>query len=35
MPHNRYETDAPGPGAYRVQSEFGIYSPDDVNNVVT
>lgn len=35
MKANRYDTDAPGPGAYRVQSEFGIYSPDDINNIVS
>ena len=29
-----YETVSPGPGSYRFQSEFGIYSPDDAKNEV-
>lgn len=29
-----YLTDAPGPGTYRVQSEFGIYCIGDTNNVI-
>lgn len=29
-----YETVSPGPGSYRFQSEFGIYSPEDANNEV-
>ena len=34
MKAKRYDTIAPGPGAYRIQSEFGIYSPDDIKGVI-
>ena len=34
MKPDRYNTDAPGPGAYRMQTEFGVYSPDDIQNTV-
>ena len=34
MKPNLYNTDAPGPGSYRMQSEFGVYSPDDVEGIV-
>ena len=32
MPDNRYTTDAPGAGSYRLQSNFGIYSASDTFN---
>ena len=34
MKQKEYETVSPGPGSYRIQSEFGIYSPDDATNRV-
>ena len=34
MKPNRYNTDAPGPGHYRMQTEFGPYSREDVQNIV-
>ena len=34
MDDRKYETFSPGPGSYRFQSEFGIYSPEDVKNEV-
>ena len=32
MKKDRYDTDAPGVGSYRYQSEFGIYSASDTFN---
>jgi len=32
MKSNRYKTDVPGAGTYRMQSEFGIYNVDDTLN---
>ena len=29
----RYDTEAPGPGAYRMQSNFGVYCPSDTLNL--
>lgn len=34
FPRNEYLTDAPGPGSYRHQSNFGIYSASDSHNRV-
>ena len=34
MKKREYETISPGPGSYRLQSEFGIYSPEDATNRV-
>ena len=34
MADNRYDTDAPGAGTYRIQSEFGVYSASDTLNMV-
>ena len=28
-------TEAPGPGTYRMHSEFGVYSPGDTQNRMT
>ena len=32
MAADRYKTDAPGAGTYRLQSDFGVYSPSDTFN---
>ena len=32
LPGSRFFTDAPGPGTYRMQTEFGVYSTSDVMN---
>lgn len=32
MPADRYHTDAPGAGTYRMQSNFGVYSASDTFN---
>ena len=32
MKATRYNTDAPGAGTYRHQSEFGVYNANDINN---
>ena len=32
MAADRYNTDAPGVGTYRMQSDFGVYSPSDTFN---
>ena len=34
FPVERYNTDAPGPGSYRLQSDFGVYCPEDTLNRV-
>ena len=32
LPNDRFNTIAPGPGNYRVQSDFGVYVSSDTNN---
>ena len=34
FPKTKYDTLAPGPGSYRHQSNFGIYSPHDTMNKI-
>ena len=34
MNPSRYQTDAPGVGSYRFQSEFGVYSASDIYNQI-
>ena len=32
LPYSRFYTIAPGPGSYRVQSDFGVFVADDTMN---